>query len=328
MLDNHTVADRTLMPEVLDNSTLSAGENQITFVSKSMGGDIRLAGLLFLPDDFDPNSKYPTIVLNSAVNQVKEQTGAVYGRKLAYQGYIALSFDHQGFGDSEGMIRHYDYAPARIEGIQDAISFLRMHNFVDRDRVFGLGVCMGASTMAYTALTDKRMKKIALIGGMLVNTMVQFTMNGRKKSDEILLSANEARQKFYETGTTEPFYQPEILGDEAKNSRLRDVREGYDYYMTERAGAQTYPNYTNALVQFHQEDSARYSARAIARFLTTPTLTIHGSKAMTRIFSILFHWAKRGPKKRVVIRGATHVDLYDRDQYVDQAISAIVKYFD
>ena len=226
------------------------------------------------------------------------------------------------------MICHYDYAPARIEGIQDAISFLRMHNFVDRDRVFGLGVCMGASTMAYTALTDKRMKKIALIGGMLVNTMVQFTMNGRKKSDEILLSANEARQKFYETGTTEPFYQPEILGDEAKNSRLRDVREGYNYYMTERAGAQTYPNYTNALVQFHQEDSARYSARAIARFLTTPTLTIHGSKAMTRIFSILFHWAKRGPKKRVVIRGATHVDLYDRDQYVDQAISAIVKYFD
>ena len=157
MLDNRTIVDRTLMPERLDASVLTAGENKITFVSKSMGGDLRLAGLLFLPEGFDPKAKYPTIVLNSAVNQVKEQTGAVYGRKLAKQGFIALSFDHQGFGDSEGMIRHYDYSPARIEGIQDAISFLRMHEFVDRDRVYGIGICMGGSTMAYTALTDKRM---------------------------------------------------------------------------------------------------------------------------------------------------------------------------
>ena len=121
MLDNRTIVDRTLMPERLDASVLTAGENKITFVSKTMGGDLRLAGLLFLPEGFDPKSKYPTIVLNSAVNQVKEQTGAVYGRHLAGEGYVTLVFDHLGYGDSEGALRNNENSFVKIEGIRDAM---------------------------------------------------------------------------------------------------------------------------------------------------------------------------------------------------------------
>ncbi len=97
--------------------------------------------------------------------------------------------------------------------------------------------------------------------------------------------------------------------------------------MTAGAGAQSYPNFTHRTSEFFVEDSARYSTRAIARFLTTPVITIHGSKASTRFHSLVFHWSKRGPKRRVSIKGATHVDLYDRDQFVYQAVAAIVDYF-
>lgn len=292
-----------------------------------MGGDVMLAGLLFVPDNFDPTKKYPTIVFTGPFNQVKEQTGAFYGRKLAKQGYITLSFDHQGYGDSEGQIRHYEYAPAKIEGIQDAISYLRMHDFVDRERLFGLGVCAGGSHMAYAALTDKRIKKVAFVAGMMVNTMVHFMVNGTKKSDEILEKANEARQKFYETGEAVPFDALSMDDGTAKSSKVKDQREGYDFYMTERAGVATYPNYTHRTPEFFIEDNARYSARAIARFLTTPSITIYGSKASTRFFSWLFQFAKKGNKKRVAIKGATHVDMYDKDEYVDQAVKEMVKFF-
>lgn len=306
---------------------LKAGENKVFFTSKTMGGDLRLAGLLFLPDGFDPSRKYPTVVFTGPFNQVKEQTGAFYGRKLAEQGYVTLSFDHQGYGESEGHIRHYEYAPAKIEGIQDAVSFLRMQGFVDRERLFGLGICAGGSHMAYAALTDKRIKKVAFVAGMMVNTLVQFTVNGTKKADAMLAAANEARQRFYETGELVPFDALGFDGDTAKNSKNREQREGYEFYMTPRAGAVTYPNYTHKTPEFFVEDNARYSARAIARFMTTPSITIYGSKASTRLFSWLFHLAKRRNKQRFAIKGASHVDLYDRDEYVDQAVGAMVDFF-
>ena len=304
-----------------------AGENKVKFTSMTMGGELKLAGLLFTPTNFDFSKQYPTVVLTGAFNQVKEQTCSVYARKLAEQGYVALCFDHQGYGESEGYIRNFEYAPAKIEGIHDAVSFLSMQTFVDTENLFGIGICAGGSHMAYAALTDKRLKKIALVGGMLVNTVVHFMANGKKKSQQLLEAASEARQKAYETGEIISFDALGMDDGTAKNSKITDQKEGYDYYMTERAGAQTYPNYSHKTPEFFVLDNARYSARAIARFLTTPTVTIHGSKASTKIFSCLFHWAKKGPKKRVSIKGATHVDLYDKDQHVEQAINAATDYF-
>lgn len=304
---------------------ITPGLNQVTFVSKTMGGDLKLAGHLYAPDNFDHARKFPAIVFTGPFNQIKEQMAAVYGRKLSAKGYLFLAFDHQGYGDSEGMIRNYEYAPSKIEGIHDAISFLRMQSFVDRDRVYGIGACAGATHMAYTAVTDKRLKKIAVVSGMLVNPMVQFVVNNRKKSDEILLKANEARQKYYETGELAPFDALDL--ENSRNSKIKDQSDGYDYYMTKRAGTVTYPNYTPKTPEFFVEDMPRHSARAIARYITTPVLTIYGSKASTKIFSWLFHFAGKRPKKRVAIKGAAHVDLYDVDQYVDQVIEHLASYF-
>ena len=42
-----------------------------------------LAANLYLPEDFDASKKHPTVIFSGPFNQVKEQTGAVYGRKLA-----------------------------------------------------------------------------------------------------------------------------------------------------------------------------------------------------------------------------------------------------
>lgn len=306
-------------------TNIKSGLNKIHFTSKSMAGDLTLAGHLYVPEGFNKNKKYPTIVFTGPFNQIKEQMATVYGKKLSQQGYLFLAFDHQGYGDSEGQIRNYEYAPAKIEGIQDAISFLRMHDFIDRERFYGIGACAGATHMAYTALTDKRLKKIAMVSGMLVNPIVQFTVNGRKKSDEILSKANEARQQYYESNSLIQF--DALAMDNSQESKIRDVREGYDYYMTKRAGAVTYPNYSPMTPEFFVEDMPRHSARAIARYITTPVLTIYGTKASTKMFSWLFHFAAAKPKKKVAIKGASHVDLYDDDKYVDQVIEHLVSYF-
>ncbi|MCT4558268.1 MAG: hypothetical protein N4A61_09430 [Pelagimonas sp.] len=51
----------------MTTQTLTAGKNQVTF--KSFGVD--LVGDLYLPDDFDPNKKYKTLVGASPFPQVR-----------------------------------------------------------------------------------------------------------------------------------------------------------------------------------------------------------------------------------------------------------------
>jgi dipeptidyl aminopeptidase/acylaminoacyl peptidase len=51
----------------MPTQTLTAGKNQVTF--KSFGVD--LVGDLYLPDDFDPNKKYKTLVGASPFPQVR-----------------------------------------------------------------------------------------------------------------------------------------------------------------------------------------------------------------------------------------------------------------
>ena len=71
---------------------LSAGLNTIAF--ESQGHD--LAAHLYTPEGFDTSLSYPAVIFSPPFNQVKEQTGAVYGRKLAESGYVTLVFDHLG----------------------------------------------------------------------------------------------------------------------------------------------------------------------------------------------------------------------------------------
>ncbi len=114
--------------------SLTAGKNAITF--KSMGHT--LAAHLYTPEGFDEKNRYPAVVFSPPFNQVKEQTGAVYGRLLAERGYVTIVFDHIGYGDSEGAIRNNENAFVKIESIRDAISYMGTLPFVDRDNLFGL----------------------------------------------------------------------------------------------------------------------------------------------------------------------------------------------
>ena len=94
-------------------TTPTAGENTITF--KSQG--YILAANLYTPEGFDASGSYPTVLFSPPFNQVKEQTGAIYGRKLARRGYVVLVFDHIGYGDSEGEIRNFDTPRSKETGI-------------------------------------------------------------------------------------------------------------------------------------------------------------------------------------------------------------------
>lgn len=69
---------------------------------------IDLKGLLFVPEDFDESKQYPTVVFSGPLTQIKEQMGSDYGKAFARRGYILLSFDHYGHGESAGEPRNHE----------------------------------------------------------------------------------------------------------------------------------------------------------------------------------------------------------------------------
>ena len=305
---------------------IQSGLNNVTF--KSQG--YNLSGLLFVPEGFDAVNQYPAIVISSAFNQIKEQTGAVYGKKLAEQGYVVLSFDHVGFGDSEGPVRNNEKASWKMDGIRDAVSYLGTLSFVDREKLYGLGVCAGGGYMAIVAVTDKRLKAIASVSGMMDNASGYFATLSKEQLLPLFKMANDARQKAYETGEVEYY---DALGMESLDLESLDkssaAYQGYDYYMTARAGAETHPNYTHKSVRNLLEDTPLTSATYFAPYLYTPYLGIYGEKAMadTAPLTINFYEKASEPKELFEVKGASHVSLYDIDKDVDQVVNRLVEFF-
>ena len=315
----------------MENNQLKSGMNQVTF--KSQG--VKLAGLLFTPENFDANRKYPAVVFSGPFNQVKEQMGAVYGKKMAAKGYVFLSFDHLGYGDSEGEIRNNENSYIKMESIRDAISYLGTLGFIDKTKLYGLGGCASGGYMPLVAVTDKRLAAIATVSGMMDNKASYFGVMTKEQLMPLFDMANKARQKQYETGEVEYY---DALGMDNLTEEQKVGNEGYDYYMTARAGKETYPNYSHLAPKVLMENAPLTSAVDYAPYLYTPYLGIIGEKALlkegetptplhTGSLTTSFYEAASEPKELYKVPGATHVSLYDIDEDVDRAVAKMDEFF-
>ena len=76
--------------------------------------DLTIKGLLFLPDNFDENKKYPAVVVVHPGGGVKEQCSSLYSWNLAKKGFIALAFDASYQGESEGNPRYLEDPTSRV----------------------------------------------------------------------------------------------------------------------------------------------------------------------------------------------------------------------
>jgi len=250
---------------------------------------------------------------------------ALYGKKFADKGHIFLAFDHLGYGDSEGEIRDNENAFIKMESIRDAISYLRTLPF----KVYGYGACASGGYMPLVAVTDKRMKAIATVSGMMDNQASYFGIMTKEQLMPLFEFANEARQKQYETGEVEYYDGLNMSAIDPNKLPEGAAGEGYDYYMTKRAGKETYSNYTHLSPKTLMENAPLTSAKLYAPYLNTPYLGIYGGKAMadTAPLTTMFYEACSEPKELYEISEASHVSLYDIDKDVDRAVDKMIEFF-
>lgn len=315
--------------EVKKMENLKSGKNKVTF--KSFG--VNLVGHLYLPEGFDKNKKYKAIVGASPFPQVKEQVLGTYGPEMAKRGFVFLAFDYLGMGDSPalpGEHKQSRYMFRLIENTWDAVSYLGTLPFVEE--IHGLGVCQGGSIIASVAVTDHRIKKLAMVSGMMAADAFQWT--NKDMANQMIAAANASMQKQYETGKPD-YVTPFGLNDEQSREEFVEAAaypemagESYDYYGKDGVkGPKAIENYTN----MHIGDQAMQSLVSIGEHyadkIVQPTLVIYGTTAPTAICSTQFIEKLTNEHEVMALAEFSHVDFYYKPAAVKVSTDAVAEFF-
>ena len=278
--------------------------------------DMKIAGNLYIPRDYKQGEKRAAIIVSHPMGAVKEQSATLYAQKMADEGFITLAIDLPFWGSSEGTPRNSVNPDLYAENYMAAVDYLGTRDFVDKEKIGGIGICGSGSYLVSAAKIDPRIKAVATVS---MYDMGQAMRNGLNKSQSVeqrkayIASAAEKRYQEFLTG------KHELTGGTTHTlDASTDViqQEFYDFYRTTRGAVAgkgqdlnttTHPTYTSAakFMNFYPfEDIETISPR--------PMLFITGDQAHSKEFSEDAYKRAKEPKELLYIKGAGHVDLYDK----------------
>lgn len=291
------------------------------------GLDITISAVVNFPEGFDDDKSYPAIVVSHPGGGVKEQTAGTYAKKLAEQGFVAIAYDASYQGESTGEPRQLENPHVRTEDVSAVIDYLTTLPYVDNDRIGAMGICAGAGYTANAAINDRRIKAVGTVSMVNIGQMFRNGWeNNVKDSDAIpyIQAGSDARTSDASGAAIITIPMAPLNEEDAPNEELR---QAWEYYHTKRAEYCTAPGFATArsLTQIITYD-AFHKAEA---FLTQPLLTVVGSAAGSKWMSDdLMERAASSDKKMHVVDGANHMDLYDGEAEISEAISVLAPFFE
>ncbi|MEV4343472.1 alpha/beta hydrolase [Actinoplanes sp. NPDC049596] len=232
------------------------------------------------------------IVLTGPFTGVKEQVTGLYAARLAAAGFTTLAFDHRGFGESEGRPQHED-SQGKLADLRAAVSLLAPDH-----RVALVGICLGGGYAMRAAATDPRVTAVVGIAGAY-NSPAWF-------ADRMGLSA-------YRGALSDMLirYDDFLPAVAESGEAAMPGEEPWSYYSAHTT------NWTNRVTRGSLHSLMTLDVLGV-RPLLPPSLIIHGrqdaycspdlAKAMSADQTIWLDTDR-------------HVDLYDADPYVTQAVT-------
>lgn len=289
---------------------------KITFSRNRM----KVAGRLFVPKSYKQGQKLPAIVVGHPMGAVKEQSAALYAQKMADRGFAALAVDLPFWGSSDGTPRNSVNPDLYSEAFMAAVDYLGTRDFVDRERIGGIGICGSGSFLISAAKIDPRIKAVATVS---MYDMGQAMRNALNKSQTMeqrkayIAAAAQQRYAEFQGG------KRRLLGGtthtlDAQTDPIQ--QEFYDFYRTTRGAAAgkgqdlnttTHPTFASAVkfMNFYPfEDIETISPR--------PMLFITGDQAHSKEFSEDAYKRSAEPKELHYVKGTGHVDLYDKTDLI------------
>lgn len=299
--------------------------SKVTFTNTNNPA-ISMSAVVYFPNGFDEKASYPAIVVSHPGGGVKEQTAGTYAAELAKQGFVTIAYDASYQGESGGEPRQLENPHIRTEDVSAVIDYLTTLSYVDNDRIGAMGVCAGAGYTANAAINDRRIKAVGTVSAVNIGSMFRNGWdNDVKSSDALPFLEMGAGARTADANGADIATMP-LAPLEESQAPNEELRQAWEYYHTPRAMCPTAPGFATArsLTQIITYDA--YHMADV--FLTQPLQVVAGSVAGSKWMSDdLFERAASTDKKFHVVDGANHMELYDGEKYVAEAVSVLAPFF-
>ncbi len=282
---------------------------------------VNLAGHLHRPTDApDP---LPGVVFSGPLTGVKEQVSGRYAAQLAQHGFACLAFDHQNYGESDGSPRQHEDPPTKLVDLRAATGYLARQDDVSEDALAAVGVCLGTSYILCFSAFDPRIKAVSLVAGAYNDPSAFREILGPKAYRAVMEQAADAWTRYDAGAALETI--PAVSEDETEEVAMPGS-EPWAYYGTDRGRV---PSWENEITSVSIAALMRFDAMGAAPFLEQPALFVHGEKddyCSPKAARSAFEKVP-DPKQWTQLPAEEHIDLYDVDEHVDEAVAKTADWF-
>ena len=264
---------------------------------------VKLAGNLYLPARLGRAEKHAGIVLCHGYTGVRNLYLPEIARLFNASGYVVLTFDYKGWGDSEGPKSRL--APySRVADVQAALTFLGDRKEVDPDQLGLFGTSYGGSTVVWVAAVDPRVKCVISVVGVGNGARWMRSVRRPDEYHDLIERSATDRVSRMRTGKSEFLARNEILLPDRKSAELSAAaRKNISGAISEIP-----LEYIDETLTFNAEWVVDKIAPRPVLFITTDDDRLvppEESEAM---------YARAGePKKLVVLKGYSHYEVYFGD---------------
>ncbi len=302
----------------LSTDTFGPGMTRIEF--DSVKPKTKIVGNIYIPDDYKEGEKRAGLVVAPPATSVKEQSSHNYAERMRQLGYIALTFDPRGIGETKGIEGNAN--PSMVANdISSAVTYLSSLPQVDPQKIANLGICAQAASSAYESAHDPRIKAVGLVspsldgaelaGGTSFLTRWGVYLLGGVIRILYTLGINPRISAFPET--------------EAQLENATPMQQGMaGFYAAGKVGS--HPRWKNALSMTSFPGIASLHIFDYAAKLDDMPVHIEtGEIAQSLEPAERFFRLLKGPAEKTMhkIEGSDHFDLYWRPEYVDQAVERL-----
>jgi dipeptidyl aminopeptidase/acylaminoacyl peptidase len=161
-----------------------------------------MAGNLFYPKDAKEGDKFPAILLCHGWGGVKEHLNRTYAPRFAAGGFVVLTIDYRGWGESDSRLVMREPMPKpdadgnvtvkaqairelvdpfdQLEDIRNALNFLEGEPMVNKDRIGLWGSSFGGGLVLQTAVNDPRVKcVVSQVGAVNATDAAESAYSGK-----------------------------------------------------------------------------------------------------------------------------------------------------
>ncbi|MEO1010485.1 MAG: nuclear transport factor 2 family protein [Bacteroidota bacterium] len=282
-----------------------------------------LAGHLFLPPGFDTSKTYPAAIVTGSWTSVKEQMPDEYASVMAKDGFITLTFDFTGFGESEGQPRQVEDYRLKIADIKAAVDYMEKHPNVNMDHLSAMGVCASAGYMAHATAQDQRIQKLVLVAPWLHNPAIAKSIYDMRPggTEGLLKAAEQAKETYAETGTMEYV----LAASELDPLSAMYVPENvFDYYLNPAKAAG--PEYDNRFAVSSWEPWLTFDGISAGKDISQPVFIVHSESGAVPQGTKDFYSLLEGEKDIKWLNAYNQQQLYFEEEAVNAAMDEVVNY--